>query len=1295
MRKQYAARVAVSLLGLSLLGAPCGTQGPQSRSFAAGSLVVPMDNCYQKRDASSAAGGQSVACNVAADDGVFRAYGLVYFLLKNNVPVYWAIDGATPKGVVTGVDVAVPAPSSGAVVRRFDWATGKVVAYDAPGCAAAGSCPYPAATGIGYIGGPFIIDSANAAAAIALFNTGADFAPFRAQAVVDIHEVETSFTAPQVRPLSGPPPKLAILNVTPPAGKKTAANVMYQYAVAAGLSWPCQGNGDCAGGLGPGCSLPAVLAYLASPAGDRAIPQVCSPPGCTPGSANCLCAPNFNTGSNTANDIYDVLCDADFIPPGAGKGYADTQLAQGNYKLLWIPHWDTGAVVPTGSTDASVVPALPATTAADKLAWELRDIAAFVQAGNNLFVECLGIQALEGVSGQTNVNGPLYGIPATRFQTPGGILKWNGSYSSTLFLDPAQPNVQVGDFRYSLVSGAITTYYPNGSVQPPQAYLAGVDRLIVQPATTTTSVPPAWDIASSYQTQNPDSPAGGSVAYLGGHDYSPSVDGAVAGQTAGTRIVLNTLFNLGFACADPNTSCNTGKLGACAQGVLKCSSSGGYVCVQTVFPQPEVCNGKDDDCNGLVDEGGVCNPPVCQEGATRPCYDGPSGTAGKGICKAGTQTCTSGVWGACVGEVLPQPAVCNGKDNNCDGQADTQCPSGEVCANGLCVPNGCGLEGPACPAGFSCQSGACQPISCSGSTCPAGQVCVGGATPACADPCAGVTCGAGSTCSGGACLYGGCAFTGCAGGQVCAQGQCVADPCAGATCPEGTFCRSGDCVRSCAYVQCPSGQSCSVDGFCVAPSCAQTCGQGQACVNGNCVADPCAGVGCGVGQVCQSGACIDDPCGFVHCPVGSCSSGQCFGGPAPSTGGGQPPRTPKAGGCSSAGGSDLAGLAFLALALGPRLRRRTRVPRVPPVLLLAVALGAGLAGCGGSGSSCPAGQVDCGSGCVDRSTDPRNCGSCGAICSSGFVCQGGGCVFPTGNPFLRSVDPSSLSPGQTATFSLAGDGFQAGARARFTGAGVSAERPLSVASLSSASVTVDLSGATAGALQVRVLNPNPAGGAAGPLVSNAVPVTLSGALLLQGVSPAGILQSDSAADTLALTGLGFQQGMVASLTGQGTTTDLQTTVASAVAATAVVPKPSGLAVGLYDVGVRNPGGGSSSLKFQVNEGLPVLNSVSTACVNLGSYLVATAKGSYFYPTSVAHVSGPGVQDSVLPTSCGPGSLALGQCANGTLSVVVDLTGQSPIQPGSYKITIVNPGYPTPNASLPQTVTVKAANSPCP
>jgi hypothetical protein len=61
---------------------------------------------------------------------------------------------------------------------------------------------------------------------------------------------------------------------------------------------------------------------------------------------------------------------------------------------------------------------------------------------------------------------------------------------------------------------------------------------------------------------------------------------------------------------------------------------------------------------------------LCAPGTTTPCYDGPAGTEDVGICKAGTKTCAADgmSWGACAGEVLPQPVDCaSGVDKHCDG----------------------------------------------------------------------------------------------------------------------------------------------------------------------------------------------------------------------------------------------------------------------------------------------------------------------------------------------------------------------------------------------------------------------------------------------------------------------------------------------------------------------------------------------------------------------------------------------------------------------------------------------------
>lgn len=107
---------------------------------------------------------------------------------------------------------------------------------------------------------------------------------------------------------------------------------------------------------------------------------------------------------------------------------------------------------------------------------------------------------------------------------------------------------------------------------------------------------------------------------------------------------------------DKDQPCTAGQGGCKQTGKRVCTSDGkGTECsAKEVSPQPETCNGKDDDCNGMVDDGltGTCQ------------------IAGKkGACATGLKRCENGVF-SCVAVNFPSKEVPDNKDNDCDGFVD-------------------------------------------------------------------------------------------------------------------------------------------------------------------------------------------------------------------------------------------------------------------------------------------------------------------------------------------------------------------------------------------------------------------------------------------------------------------------------------------------------------------------------------------------------------------------------------------------------------------------------------------------
>ena len=109
----------------------------------------------------------------------------------------------------------------------------------------------------------------------------------------------------------------------------------------------------------------------------------------------------------------------------------------------------------------------------------------------------------------------------------------------------------------------------------------------------------------------------------------------------------------------PDRTC----LNRCWSGHIDLDNNPTNGCEYSCTPIPsreELCNANeaDDDCDGVTDEGCACEP-----GAERPCG------REQGLCRS-VQRCVNSRWAACTQLVGPTAEVCDGQDNNCDGEKD-------------------------------------------------------------------------------------------------------------------------------------------------------------------------------------------------------------------------------------------------------------------------------------------------------------------------------------------------------------------------------------------------------------------------------------------------------------------------------------------------------------------------------------------------------------------------------------------------------------------------------------------------
>jgi hypothetical protein len=141
-----------------------------------------------------------------------------------------------------------------------------------------------------------------------------------------------------------------------------------------------------------------------------------------------------------------------------------------------------------------------------------------------------------------------------------------------------------------------------------------------------------------------------------------------------------------------STTCG---VGACRRMVQNCVGGVMQMCMPGT-PTPEVCNGIDDDCDGVIDNGlGTF-------------------TCGVGACQRTVPACVMGVTQTCV-PGAPMPEICDGIDNDCNGVVDNGDPGGGGACNTM-LPGVCSIGTNHCMGGH---------IVCVQNRTPTAEVCNG------------------------------------------------------------------------------------------------------------------------------------------------------------------------------------------------------------------------------------------------------------------------------------------------------------------------------------------------------------------------------------------------------------------------------------------------------------------------------------------------------------------------------------------------------------------------------------------
>lgn len=382
--------------------------------------------------------------------------------------------------------------------------------------------------------------------------------------------------------------------------------------------------------------------------------------------------------------------------------------------------------------------------------------------------------------------------------------------------------------------------------------------------------------------------------------------------------------------AQRSTTCYLAATPGC-KGTRTCEAAGLTACSASPASS-EVCDGKDNNCNGLTDEqtcddAKVCTQDACDAAKAALGQDGCTHTPAAGPCNADNDACTQN--DQCDAGTCKAGATADCDDKNpcsvdsCDAIKGCQhafspgkacddgnaCTANDACDQGLCRAGSlliCDDKNDCTADTCDTQSGACVATNVDGATCSDGDACTifdgckDGSCQGKANPC-----DDGNACTGTACdSKTGCSYLAVSGscddGDACTTGEaCAGGLCTGgsaATCTASSPCVTTACSKSTGLcvetprldgTACSDNTACTKDDSCVGGVCKGedlNCDDANACTGDSCspsagcqhlaLTTPCDdGLACTMGDACTNGACVGQA--KVCTASGSCVTSSC------------------------------------------------------------------------------------------------------------------------------------------------------------------------------------------------------------------------------------------------------------------------------------------------------------------------------------------------------------------------------------------------------------------------------------